>query len=117
MSTSRAGTAMLLTLLAAALALLLASCTGGEKITSAPAAGDVIQLPEIEWRVVDRAELERVYLAAGMPLTAGQELQGFAAKQGGRTIIYTLPPARVDDAATLTLGHEVLHVALGAYHR
>lgn len=73
-----------------ALAAGLAGCAPG--IDPAPQPGQVYQLPAIEWHVVDRDELRRVYVAAGMP------------------------PPRVDDAATLTLGHELLRVALGRYH-
>jgi hypothetical protein len=40
---------------------------------------------------------------------------------GGRTCEIYLPeehrPGRVDDRGTLTLGHELLHCMLGAYHR
>ena len=98
-------------------ALLLCAC-GGERINPQPIAGQVHQLPPIEWRVVDRAELTRVYREAGMPLSQGDRLHGFAGRlPDGRMVIYTLPPTRVDDAATLTLGHEVAHVALGSYHR
>lgn len=103
-------------LLLIALAFSISGC--GERIDPQPAAGHVYQLPPIEWRVVDRAELERVYRDAGMPLAKGDQLHGFAGRlQDGRAVIYTLPPTRVDDAATLTLGHEVAHVALGSYHR
>ncbi|AXA83718.1 hypothetical protein DCD74_02525 [Lysobacter oculi] len=101
---------------AIATVVLLAGC--GERIDPQPAAGQVYHLPPIEWRVVDRAELERVYRDAGMPLNQGDRLHGFAGRlPDGRMVIYTLPPTRVDDAATLTLGHEVAHVALGSYHR
>lgn len=100
----------------AAVVLFLSGC--GERIDPAPHPGQVYQLPPIEWRVVDRAELERVYRDAGMPLAKGDQLHGFVGRlPNGRTVIYTLPPTRVDDAATLTLGHEVAHVALGSYHR
>ncbi len=93
----------------------LAGCA--QSIDPAPQPGQVYQLPAIEWHVVDRYELRRVYVDAGMPLAEGDRLHGFAGVNGeGRTVIYTLPPARVDDAATLTLGHELLHVALGRYH-
>lgn len=98
-----------------ALAAGLASCA--QSIDPAPQPGQVYQLPAVEWHVVDRDELRRVYAAAGMPLADGDKLHGFAGVDGaGRPVIYTLPPARVDDAATLTLGHELLHVALGRYH-
>ena len=95
-------------------AMLLASCV--EQVNPQPQPGDIHQLPPIEWRVVDRAELERVYRNSGMPLESGQSLQGFVGRANGKTIIYTLPPRSVDDQTTVTLGHEVLHVALGSYH-
>ena len=94
--------------------MLLAAC--GQSIAPQAQPGDVHQLPPIEWRVVDRTELERVYRNSGMPLESGQSLQGFVGRANGKTIIYTLPPRTVDDQATVTLGHEVLHVALGSYH-
>jgi len=99
-----------------ALAAGLAGCS--QSIDPAPQPGQVYQLPAIEWHVVDRDELRRVYAGAGMPLAEGDKLHGFAGvDEAGRPVIYTLPPARVDDAATLTLGHELLHVALGRYHQ
>ncbi len=99
------------------LLLLLTACSG-PSIDNAPRAGDTQQLPPIEWRVVDRAELERAYRAAGMQIPERSELRGFAARLGdGRTVVYTLPPRHVDDDVTTTLGHEVMHVALGEYHR
>lgn len=103
--------------LAMLLCLLPAACNQGERVGNAPIAGDVVYLPEIEWRVVDRGELQRVYTVAGMKLTEGQRLQGFAATRGSKIVVYTLPPQSVDDAVTLTLGHEIMHVALGEYHQ
>ncbi|MCR6661821.1 MAG: hypothetical protein NVV60_01405 [Luteimonas sp.] len=97
------------------LCLCLAGCA--ERIEPTPQAGDVHQLPAIEWRIVDRAELERVYRDAGMPLTDKQSLRGFVAKRDDQVVVFTLPPRSVDDDVTTTLGHEVMHVALGDYHR
>ena len=34
----------------------------------------------------------------------------------GKAIIYTLPPKTVDDDVATTLGHEVMHIAMGKYH-
>lgn len=102
---------------AAALALVLvtAGC-GGQNINNAPQPGENIQLPPIEWRVRDRAGLEAAYVNSNMRITKGDRLSGFAGWDGDKAVVYTLPPARVDDAATLTLGHEVMHVAMGSYH-
>lgn len=97
-----------------ALILLLAGC--GERIAPAPQPGDVHALPPIEWRIVSELELRRVYADAGMPLERGQKLHGFVGTQSGRTVIYTTAPRTVDDQVATTLGHEVMHVALGRYH-
>lgn len=97
------------------LAVTLVAC--GERVQGAPESGAVVQLPPIEWRVVDRAELEAVYRNSGQELADGDRLSGFAGYRNGQAVVYTLPPRTVDDAATCTLGHEVMHVALGSYHR
>jgi len=107
--------------------LLLTGC-GGEKIDPAPQAGERHQL-RIEWRVVDRPTLEQAYRDSGMVLlkrerAAGDpnpqrdRLHGFAGRlPDGSAVIYTLPPERLDDQATCTLGHEILHITHGDYHR
>lgn len=95
--------------------LLLAGC--GEQVQSAPEPGTTVQLPPIEWRVVDRAGLEAVYRNSGQELADGDRLSGFAGYRDGQAVVYTLPPKHVNDAATCTLGHEVMHIALGDYHR
>lgn len=95
--------------------LLLAAC--GEKIDNSPQPGEQIQIPAIEWRVVDRQGLLHAYQSNGMRQEHGQQLEGFAGiTADGRHVVYTLPPRTVDDAATCTLGHEVLHAVLGKYH-
>ena len=96
--------------------LLLTAC--GERIDNAPQPGEQVQIPAIEWRVVDRQGLMHAYQSNGMRLEQGQQIEGFAGiTADGRHVVYTLPPRTVDDAATCTLGHEVLHVVLGKYHR
>lgn len=99
------------------LLLLLTAC--GEKVAGAPEPGTVIDVPAFRWHVVDRAALERAYTEdAGLPLGKGEKLEGFVGVlEDGTHVIYTLPPQRVDDAATTTLGHEVLHLAIGAFHK
>ena len=98
--------------------LLLAGCTGGERVTDAPQAGDTIQLPPVEWRIVDAPALLQVYRNSGLEVPQHHQLEGFVGvDSGGRQVIYTLPPRTVDDQVTCTLGHEVMHVALGNYHR
>lgn len=100
------------------LCLTLAGCTGGEKVQGAPAPGDVVQIAAVEWRVVDQATLVRLYTESGMDLRKEDKLEGFTARDlvSGRLVIYTTPPRVVDDQVTCTVGHEMLHVALGDYH-
>lgn len=105
------------------LCLLLTGC--GEAVQGAPEPGAVVELPPIEWRVVDRAWLEAVYRNSGMEIgevrrgvrKERDNLTGFAGYRNGQAVVYTLPPRAVDDAATCRLGHEVMHLALGDYHR
>ena len=98
------------------IAALLAAC--GESVQGAPEGGDNIALPPIEWRVRDRVALEQAYRESGMRIGERDRLHGFAGyADDGTAVVYTLPPQRVDDAVACTLGHEVMHVALGSYHR
>lgn len=95
---------------------LLALTACGQSIEPAPKPGEIYNIPEIEWNVLDREQLAQVYRDSGMDLRPGDDLHGFAGKRGNTVVIYTLAPKTVDDQATLTLGHEVLHVVLGEYH-
>ena len=98
------------------LSFALTGC--GEKIDNSPQPGEQVQIPAIEWRVVDRQGLLHAYQSNGMRLEQGQQLEGFAGiTADGRHVVYTLTPRTVDDAATCTLGHEVMHVALGDFHK
>lgn len=97
-----------------AVVLLLAAC--GQPINPQPQAGEVHDV-SFEWHIVDRSTLEAEYRKAGMPLQEGDRLHGFTGVRGdGRTVVYSLPPKSVDDSATCTLGHEVLHITHGSYH-
>lgn len=109
---------MIRRIILAALIVALAACA--ERVT--PTTGSVEagadnQLPPIVWRIRDQAELERIYREAGRTIQQGQQLHGFSARQGDVIVVYTLPPRNVDDQVTTTLGHEVMHVALGDFHR
>jgi len=113
-------------ILALLVPLALTAC-GGERIPTAPEPGARLDLPPIEWRVRDRTGLEAAYESSGLAIQRavpgsavhrrGDQLSGFAGRDGERWVVYTLPPQRVDDAVACTLGHEVMHVALGDYHR
>lgn len=80
--------------------------------------GTVIHLPAMQWHIVSRERLIDVYQRAGHPIPEGAELHGITGvTPEGQTIVVTLAPQNVDDEVTLTLGHEVMHVALGDYHQ
>lgn len=99
-----------------ALILLLTAC--GEKVTNKPEAGAVLQVPAFEWHVVDQKELDTVYKQSGMALESKQKLYGFTGvTKDGRRVVYTTEPQYVDDAVALTLGHEVMHIVMGSYHK
>lgn len=94
-------------------ALLLSACA--EKI-EAPA--DAYEIPPFEWRIRTNEQLRAIYANSGMPLRDGHKLHGFVGTDAaGRHVIYTTRPRTVDDAVACTLGHEVMHLALGDYHR
>lgn len=96
------------------LVLLLAGCA--EPVAPPPQAGNTHKLPEIEWRIRSQKELLLVYANSGEKLGDKDRLTGFVGKEGGRWVVYTIPPKTVDDEATCTLGHEIMHIALGPYH-
>jgi len=100
------------------LLLLLTGCSGGEPVWRAPQAGEVVDLPAVQWRVVDPATMQQVYRNSGKTLADGAQLQGFAGTApDGTHVVYTLAPKTVDDQVTCTLGHEMMHIAIGSYHK
>lgn len=79
------------------------------------------------WHIVSQEEMSAMYRQGGGVLGEGvppgskvrryDQLNGFTAvTPDGSYHVFTTPPRSVDDQVTLTLGHEVMHVALGAYH-
>lgn len=96
--------------------LLLVTMTAcGEKM-DAPA--DAYAIPSFEWRIRSSDELRAIYARSGMRLQDGQRLHGLVGTApDGRHVIYTTRPRHVDDQVACTLGHEVMHLALGDYHR
>ena len=101
--------------------LLLAAC--GEKVINPPAAGTIIHVPAFEWHVMEPKDYIRAYENAGMvgPVRADLpegRLLGFAGYlEDGTLVVVTPPPRYGDDEVTTTLGHEVLHLVLGEFHR
>lgn len=99
-------------LTATALALILAACS--ERIDIPVERHHVA----FEWRPVNAEQLRDAYVRNGMPLNDMDKLDGFVGRdEHGWWVIYTLPPERLDDRATCTIGHEVLHIVAGDYHR
>lgn len=77
----------------------------------------VIHLPPMDWYIVDREELVRLYEENGQRIPPGGQLEGISGIVNGRNAVITTAPKYVDDEVTLTLGHEVMHVAFGKYHQ
>lgn len=94
-------------------ALALTAC--GEKM-EAPA--DAYDIPPFEWRIRTNEQLRAIYANSGVVLRDEHRLHGFVGTApDGRNVIYTTRPRTVDDQVACTLGHEVMHLALGDYHR
>lgn len=72
-----------------------------------------------QWRIVDREEMLAVYMNSGEEVPEGGDLDGFVGRDPGTDgwVVYTTRPTRLDDRATCTLGHEVLHIVAGDYHK
>ncbi|WP_323162838.1 hypothetical protein [Stenotrophomonas maltophilia] len=98
----------------AAAVLALAAC--GEKVQHAPKVGDDIHIDAFTWRVRSAEQIAIEYRAAGKAPGAGQAVAGYIGTLNGAPIITTQSPRYVDDAVACTLGHEVMHAALGDYH-
>ena len=93
--------------------LLLTAC--GERVNPEVQPGETFYLPPVEWRVVNEGQMVKAY---GKVIPPGHKLEGFIGHHtDGTVIVYTLPPKTVNDTATCTLGHEIMHEALGDYHK
>lgn len=105
--------------LAALTALTIAATGCVEKVQGAPQPGDQYELPAITWYVVDQETLASEYRRFGMEIPEGHEVRGFVGTRDsdGKQVIYSLPPKHVNDEATRDLGHELLHIAIGDYHK
>ena len=93
---------------------LLAGC--GEKVQGAPDVGTTTLVQQFEWRVINREQMVELHRLNGIYLKPNEVPLGMQGYKDGKAIIYTLPPKTVDDDVTLTLGHEVMHIAMGKYH-
>lgn len=97
------------------LGFALTAC--GEKIKPQPEEGSEYAIPAFTWHVEDMQQLRHVYASSGEHIEAGDRLHGFVGTRGEGVVVYTLPPKTVDDSVACTLGHEVMHLALGNYHK
>jgi hypothetical protein len=102
-----------------AIVLLVAALVGcGDRVQNSPAEGSNITIPQFEWRVRSGHGLQEIHALNGIELHAGQIAEGLQGTDpSGTVVIYTRSPVRVDDSVACTLGHEVMHIALGKYHR
>lgn len=76
-----------------------------------------ITVPSFEWYIVEEKDMRIMYENSGMEVPEGAVLDGFAGWDGDKRVVVTGPPKTVDDNATLTLGHEVMHLTFGKYHK
>lgn len=101
---------------AALVAVLFLSAGCAEKIQDAPKAGTATLVQQFEWRVINREQMVELHRLNGITLKPNEVPLGMQGYKDGKAIIYTLPPKTVDDDVATTLGHEVMHIAMGKYH-
>jgi hypothetical protein len=91
--------------------LLLTGCA--EPVQNAPKAGQNVIIPAFVWRIRDPETIAKEH---------GQTPNGtipaaYVGRRADGTLVITTPPPRaVDDDVATSLGHEVMHIALGQYH-
>lgn len=102
-------------LIALALGFALAAC--GEPVQNAPKAGDDITVEGFTWRVRSAETITAEYAGAGKDAGPGLAVDAYVGTLNGSPIVTTQPPRVVDDAVACSLGHEVMHLAIGDYHR
>lgn len=98
-----------------ALGFILTGC--GEPVIKAPKAGDDIAVPAFTWRVRSDQQIATEYRAAGKDPGEGRAVDAYIGRVNGAPAITTRPPLYVDDGVACSLGHEVMHAAIGDYHR
>lgn len=76
-----------------------------------------IHIPAFDWYIVSESELQTIYKNSGYTLPANARVSGLTGIVNGKQVIITTAPKGVDDEVTLTLGHEVMHLAFGKYHQ
>lgn len=96
----------------------LVACDSKEPVKNKPEIGEQIQLPPIIWKI--RTDEQMLIVREGSlgrtPNIKVLGLQGVN-KSTGDIEVYTNAPKYVDDQVACTLGHEIMHVALGNYHK
>ena len=99
-----------------ALACTVTGC--GEKVQDAPKAGTDIYVPAFTWRIRTGEQINAEYARAGAVLPGeAYRVEAYIGRVNGEGAITTKPPVFVDDEVACSLGHEVMHSALGDYHR
>lgn len=76
-----------------------------------------IHIPTFDWYIVSEEDLQTIYKNSGYDLPSNNRVTGLTGMVKGKQVIITTAPKGVDDEVTLTLGHEVMHLAFGKYHQ
>lgn len=98
------------------IAIALTAC--GERVQNPPAVGDDISIPQFEWRVRTAEQINGIHALNGIHVGNGRVAEGIqGVDPKGTVVVYTKAPQHVDDSVACTLGHEVMHIALGRYHK
>ena len=107
------------TLVITLLVFLLVGCESGEPVKNAPKVGDQIELPPIVWKIRTEKQMAEIREDSLGPTNHKVRVLGLAGvnQDTGRVEVITGVPRYVDDQVACTLGHEIMHVALGDFHK
>lgn len=99
---------------------LLSSCEApANKVVGDRAAaveGANLYVPAFRWSIRSASEVSRI---RQQDVGDGHTAYGFVGtdKDTHEIVIYTTQPKRVNDEVACSLGHEIMHLPLGNYHR
>ena len=98
---------------------LLVGCDSREPVKNAPKLGDQIELPPIVWKIRTEKQMAEIRENSLGPTNRKVRVLGLTGvnQDTGRVEVITEVPRYVDDQIACTLGHEIMHVALGDFHK
>ena len=101
------------------LLVLMVGCDSGEPVKNAPKMGDHIELPPIVWKIRTEKQMTEIRENSLGPTNHKVRVLGLVGvnQDTGRVEVITGVPRYVDDQVACTLGHEIMHVALGDFHK